>query len=546
MGELERPIGRAWRRLRLQRFLEALAWSLFAGLLIATVVFGLGRFRVATIPGAEWMPFVVAGSLSLAVAVLVAALTGPSRMEAAVAVDHAFQLQERLSTALSLPTELHDTRAGQAVLQDAQRHAAALDIPSQFRLRLPRRSWLPVIPAALALGLLAVPPEWVRRSARAVTTTETKLDETKAADRAKALSKNIAEVRKDLDKGEFGETDKLLAEIEKFAQDLAQKPPTTKEKALLELNKLTEALQERQKQLGSTDQVMKQLQQLKDMSADGPAEEFSKELARGDFSKAAEQVKQLRDKLQAGKLSEAEKEALKKQLGEMAEQLQKLANLEERKKMLEEARKNGGLTQEQYKQEMQKLNAQAEDLKKLQQLAQQLAQAQQAMQQGDMNKAANSLGMTQEQLQQLAQQVQELETLDSAMAEMLESKAGLSGDSLNQLGEGMDSMGNMAGNRMGTGQGNQGRGRGAGDRPEAPDDVSAYNTRTPQQYTKGAAVVTGFAPPKGLTPGQSIADVQQEQMSTEAGVAEAMSNQKVPTSVKKHVLGYFDQIRKGN
>ena len=205
---------------------------------------------------------------------------------------------------------------------------------------------------------------------------------------------------------------------------------------MVEMNKLTQALEDRQKQLGSTDQMQRQLQQLKQMANSGPADQFSKELAKGDFSKAADQVKDLKEKLQSGKLSEAEKQDLMKQLGDMSKQLQKMANLDERKKMLEEARKNGGLTEQQFQDEMAKLNAQAQDMKQLQQLAQQLAKAQQAMQQGDMSKAANELGMSQEQLQQLAEQVSELETLDSALAEMLESKAGLSGDSMNQLGRG--------------------------------------------------------------------------------------------------------------
>ena len=41
-------------------------------------------------------------------------------------------------------------------------------------------------------------------------------------------------------------------------------------------------------------------------------------------------------------MTEAEKKALKEQLGEMAKKLNELANLEQRKKQLEEARKNGG------------------------------------------------------------------------------------------------------------------------------------------------------------------------------------------------------------
>lgn len=547
MGELERPVLQARRRLRFQRFLDALCWSLAVGLVVAAVVLALSKagIFVPAIRG-PWLVLAVGAGVAFVTAAVVAFLTGPSPMQAAVAIDHAFDLKERLSSAMSLPDYLKGSQAAQAMLEDAKRHAVLLDVGSKFGLKVPRRSWLAVLGAVLAAVAVLLPADWVKRTARATSTAaETNLDQAEAKKRAEKLSRSMAQARKELERGELDETSKLLAEIEKFADEMVKNPPATKEQAMVEMNKLTQALEDRQKQLGSTDQMQRQLQQMKQMANGGPADEFSKELSQGDFSKAAEQVKDLKEKLQSGKLSEAEKQDLMKQLGDMSKQLQKMANLDERKKMLEEARKNGGLTEQQFQDEMAKLNAQAQDMKQLQQLAEQLSKAQQAMQQGDMSKAANELGMSQEQLQQLAEQVGELETLDSALAEMLESKAGLSGDSMNQLGEAMGDMGNMMGNRMGNNNGNGGQGQGAGDRSEAPDDVNSYNTRSPQQYTKGAAVVTGFAPPRDVTPGQSIVEIQGELSTGDAGIAEAMSNQKVPANVKKHVLGYFDQIRKG-
>jgi hypothetical protein len=109
----------------------------------------------------------------------------------------------------------------------------------------------------------------------------------------------------------------------------------------------------------------------------------------------------------------------------------------------------------------------------------------------------------------------------------------------------MNGFNSMGGNRMSNPNG-RGRGRGAGDREEAPDEVAGFDTRVPQQMQKGQAVATGFAPPREVTPGQSLAEIQAEiQKSEGSDMAEAMSNQRVPGSVKKHVLGYFDQIRKG-
>jgi hypothetical protein len=541
--EFDRAIGAAWRRLRLQRFLSSLVWAWAGLLLLVAVAIGvekLGRFNV---PGPAWLPFAVAGGVGLVVAALVALFTGPSRLEAAVAIDHAFGLNERISTALTLPAELQGSPAGHALMEDARRHVERLDIGSRFGLKAPRRAWLPLLPAALALGLMFV-PEWAQRTARATSRTAQAAEKKAVSAQAKALSKTIAQARKEMEKPEFAETMKLLAEIEKKADELARTPPAEKGQALVELNKLTDALKERQQQLGSAQQVGKQLQQLKDLASTGPADDFAKELARADFAKAAEELKKIQEKLTSGQMSDAEKKALQEQVNQMKEQLQQMANLEQRKKQLEEAARSGALSPQQLQQEMKKLEQQAQNLQQMKKLAEQLGQCQQAMQQGDLNKAAQALGMSQEELQQLAQQASELQTLDDAMADLQDAKAGMSGEGMNQLGEALEGMGLGMGKGQGNGQNGLGKGRGQGDRPEAPDDVSFHNTKTQQQYGKGKAVVTGFAPPRGVTKGESVLEIQGELEASGTAAAEALSNQRVPNNVKKHVLGYFDQIRK--
>ncbi len=545
MREFDTVIGRVWRRLRFQRFLGALVWCLAGVLLVTAVVIAVETFEPSVVvPGPLWAPFAIAGAVGLVVAALIALFTGPSRVDAAVAIDHAFHLNERLSTALTLPEHLRETAAGRALLADARRHVGDLDIGAKFGLRVPRRAWVPLVPAALAVGLLFV-PDWVQQRNQVVAREAEKLDEEVVARQAETLKKGIAETRKKLEEVSDAETAKLLAEIEKMADEMAKSPPAEKQKAMVQLNKLTDALKERRDQFGSTEQIQKQLQQLKEMSGGGPAEEFARELARGDFQQAAEKLKDLQQKLAKNQLSEAEKKQLMQQLGQMKEQLQQVANLQERRKMLEEARKNGGLSQQEYERQMAKLDAQAQQLQQLQKLSEKLGAAQMAMQQGDMAKAAAQLGMSQQQLQQMADSLQSLETLDSAMAEMMDAKAGMSGDQLNQFGEGMDGMNQFGlGDMDMRGNGNGlGRGRGRGDRPEAPDNVAYTGSKVPQQYGKGKAVIEGFAPPQGATPGESVIDIQGELQATGAATAEALSNQRIPNSVKKHVLGYFEQVR---
>ncbi|MEA2630776.1 MAG: hypothetical protein QOE66_995 [Chloroflexota bacterium] len=540
MRELEKPIGRVFRRLRVQRFLAAAVWSWGAALAVVAVVIAVEKGVGRSLPGPDWLPFAIAGGVGLVVAALIALVSGPTRVDAAVAIDRVFHLNERLSTALTLPGDLRETPAGRALVADAIKHVSALDIGAEFAPRLPRRAWVPLIPAALALALVFV-PEWTQSRASARSTG--KLDKGVISSQTKALGKKISSQRKDLDKSKFTEADKLLAEIEKAADNLAKAPSAQKDQALVELNKLSDALKEREKQLGSPEQIRRQLQQLKEMASTGPADDFARDLAKGDFQKAAEELKKLQEKLMSGKMNQADQKALKEQVAEMAKQLQKLANLDERKKQLEEARKNGGLTKEQFEREMAKLDDQAKNLQKLQKLAGQLAQAQQQMEKGDMQKAAQAMAKGQQQLTEMAQQLQELESLDGALADLQDAKNGMTGDQLNQLGESLGQFGRDQNGR--TGQNGLGRGRGRGDRPEAPDSTALYNTKVAQQFKKGKAVVEGTSPFNKAIKGQSIIDVQGELEVSEGLSAEALTNQKIPKNVEKHIRGYFDQINKG-
>ena len=491
MRELEKPVARVFRRLRYQRFLTTLVWSCAIGLVIVAGVIGAEKLLGRNLPAPDWVPFAVAGAMGMLMAAAFAIFSGPSRLDAAVAIDRVFHLNERLSSALTLPEDLRETPAGVALIADAVRKVTDLDVAAEFGLRLPRRAWVVLIPATACILLLFAPP--LARSIARAKTVES-VDTKALAKQTQALSKKIASQRQAIDKEKFPEADKLLAQIQKKSDELTKAPPAAKDKLMVELNSLTDALKERQKQLGTPEQVNRQLKQLKEMGSQGPADEFAKELARGDFQKAAQQLQKLQEKLQSNKLSEAEKKALKEQLGEMAKKLNDLANMEQRKKQLEEARKNGGLSQQQYEREMEKLQEQAKGLKQLQQLANKMSQAQEAIQKGDiMKKAAEAMGMSQQQLQEMAKQLEEMQALDSAMADLQDAKNGMPADMMNQLGDDLNSLGMGMGQRnRGNGNG-MGRGRGQGDRPEAPDDTATYTRpRVPNQIGKGKAVFAGF------------------------------------------------------
>ena len=96
MGELEKPVRQARRRLRFQRFLDALCWSLALGLIVAAVVLALSKAGIVPVISMPWVVLAVAAGAAFVAATAVALLTGPSPLQAAVAIDHAFDLKERL------------------------------------------------------------------------------------------------------------------------------------------------------------------------------------------------------------------------------------------------------------------------------------------------------------------------------------------------------------------------------------------------------------------------------------------------------------------
>ena len=152
--------------------------------------------------------------------------------------------------------------------------------------------------------------------------------------------------------------------------------------------------------------------------------------------------------------------------------------------------------------------------------------------------------MTQQQLAQMAKQLEEMEALDSAMADVMDAKNGMSEDGMNQLGQMINGMGSMDSMSRGMGQGlveaaawvivprlltrprptpPRSSSRSARARPCSRDSPSpARRSRVRASSTSRAR----WKPPR-------------------ASAADALSNQKIPKNVEKHIRAYYDQINKG-
>ena len=543
MKPLDHLLRRAGRRLLGQSWLNGLTVSLTIFLGLAAVILAAPKLGLVNpLPADPWQILLLAAILGFLVSGIVAYLRRPNRLRTALAVDEAFQLKDRISSVVNLPEDLSKTPAGYCLLAETEREIEHLDLSAGLLIQRPRRFWMPLLPLALSLIVLFL-PEYVQKALKAGPSVST--PDPEVVKKSEDLAKKLAEKRKSQAQKVSAPTAELMAELQKAAEDLAKSPPAEKSDALAALNELSDAVRERQKQMGSVEKMAAQLQQMKNMASDGPADEFAKDLAKGQFNDAAEELKSLVEKAQNGKLSDQDRQQLQKQLGEMAKQLEKMANLDEKKQQLDEALKNGGLSKEQYQEEMAKLNQQAGNMKQLQQLAQQMQAAEQAMQQGNMQKAGDSLKQAQQQLQQMAQEMSEMQTLDEALADLQQAKDGMSQDGDgNQLGDGMN-LSNMLGGMPSDMQNGSGlnRGQGQGDRPEAPDRTSAYDTRVKMDLSKGKFQLKGYGEPGKQSSGRSVIEGSEIEAASSEATADALANQRIPRRLQTNVRDYFDKIQ---
>jgi hypothetical protein len=130
------------------------------------------------------------------------------------------------------------------------------------------------------------------------------------------------------------------------------------------------------------------------------------------------------------------------------------------------------------------------------------------------------------------------------MADIQDIKNGMNADGMNQLGDDLNALGDAM-RRGRPGQNATGRGRGQGDRPEAPDDTATYQAKVKNQIGKGKAVVEGFTNPGKTVKGNVKIDVQAELDAAAGEYANALSNQKIPKNVERHIRSYYDQLNKG-
>ncbi len=529
MNSLLVQVRRAQRRLIVQRFLDVLAWCWLATLSTALVLILVDKYWPLGVEAWGW----AAGALAIGLAAAVGwTLSGRcGALEAAIEIDRRFALKERVSSALSLSPTDRETEAGEALLADAVAKIERIDVGGRFVVKPPRRLLLPLVPGALALLVALLLGPAVTEDPKAKAADPAAKEQVQKA--TATVRRQLADRREQAKKEGLKDAEQLFQKLESGVKELNNEP--VKEKAMAKINDLSRMLADRRQQIGGTDKVKEQLDQLKNIDH-GPADKFAKALSRGDLKKAADELKKLKEQLENGKMSQQQKDELAKQIDQMKNQLEKQAKAnqatqQDLQKRIQQLRQAGQMQQaNQLEEQLAKLAAQMPQMQKLQDLAKKMGQCSKCLKQGKAGDAAKALAQMQADMQG---QLQEMEMLNDAEKELAEAKDQMC--CKNCGGAGDEECLGPPGNGLG-------RGKGIGARPERKTNTAMYDSKVKQKTGKGTAVVVDMTDGPNVK-GDVQQQIQEQVEATKHGSTDPLTGRHMPRKHGEHAKEYFDGLR---
>lgn len=583
MSTLDRQIRAAQSRLMFNVLLEQTARALVVAAIAWSAVWLVERSFGLGLP--LWPSVIGAAGLAFIVTLIGVLLNRVDSLRAAVAIDEAASLRERLSSALVCRGSTEPFAL--AAIADAERIASGIHVPTHLPLRSP--SQLPLAGALLATAVLLgffLPPlnlfAGERREARDT-------EEVKAA--VKVEQQNIDAALK----VQMNKLQELAKENAALKNELAgldpndiprepeavKTPEDVRREAVKKVDAISEKLEqqkEAQAQLASLEAFKKQLARLQPQTGDDAAAKLSQALAAGDMQDARQALEQMKKQLaEAAQKSDPETKAqaaaLQKKLENLSKQLQQLGdrsslekelehktNLskDDAKKLLdkvakmdpqqmqqalEQALQNSGMKQEDIQKMAQKLAAQQQACMQCQGLGQALAQAAQSMgksgQQGSgqgqqmsqgSEAGASALANAANQLSAMEMAEQLANSLEGQLAELQEMRDQIcEGGFCNKPGEG---------EQPGTGRG-YGRGFGARDSQAAAHGYKATKADT---KLNGGEIIGQILFDGPQLRGEATAAVRDAVAAAIRDGADAVDREDVPRQYDKAMRAYFEGL----
>lgn len=592
MTALQRKLNYAQRRLWVNRCLSHLGWTLLvaAGLWLLTLV--VERLLGLRIP----LGIVAIGltGAALVAAIVWSALTRESSLDAAVALDRAAGLKERVSTGLYCSGQ--GDPFAQAVVQDALRASEPLSVRRFIPLRWARSLTYGAVGVAVALVGLGLFPKFDLLG-------RAKADERRAAQREQvramqaSLAKPVEAVKQLAESNPALKDNEALQDLEKLArqQNPVSDPADLRREAIKKIEKLSDDLK-RQSQSDRFNDVQDMKKRLSTLTPPNdpksPTGKLMQALASGDMKTAQQELKKMQEQLAKRDRSGASDNEMKKmsaQLDDLAKKLNDISRdknfeqqmqkaglsqedmkrvlealakkdpkqLEKMAKELEQKMKQQGMSQQQIdklKQQMQQQAQKQQSQQSCQKLAQQLQQAASQCKSGNCQGAGQQLSEAAEQLSQMEQMQQELAEMQSNMANLdqLKDKMGEGSEQQNEgeqdegeckecSGSGFKKDGSPCGQCNSKGNGKGGRGRGSGARKRGSGDV-AFETKRANVKQRGGQVIGQWFVKGEQIKGEAKAEFLDATDSAVRDATDALQKDQVPKAYQRAVKSYFDRL----
>lgn len=549
MEQLLEQVGRARRKLWLELFVNRLLRCWFFALLAAVVAIAVPKLFVVENLPENWplLSMAIALGIGLVAALVWTYWSGRSQLDAAQEIDRRYDLKERVASCLSLDSKDVDTPAGQALLDDAVRAVKRVDIDERFQLRLSKRPWLPLVPALLAFLLAAFVDN--REAQSSADPNAQKITKEQHENATKALRERMKKLReKAAEKKELAAAEGLFKELEKKAEEMTQVRKPDRKKSLVKLNDLADQLQKRREQLGSKQDLRKQMEKLNNLNK-GPADKMVEAMKQGEWKKAIQELNKLKQQMEKGELSKENMKQLQEQLKQIQEKMSEAAEsrkqaMEELKKQIEQQKQQGNLSRAgELQEKLEKMQQQQNKMNKLNDLAKKMGECQECMKEGNAEGAKQALDQMMQQMEQMQQDMQEGEMLDAAMDQLQMAKDAMRCSECQ--GQGCEDcnggMGNQYSEKLGNGMG---LGRGGGKRPDEKNDVNFRDSRVRQKPRNGKAVVVGEVDGPNFR-GQVVESIKEQMISQGSEPADPLTIEQLPKSRREHAEQYFNSLREG-
>ena len=235
-------------------------------------------------------------------------------------------------------------------------------------------------------------------------------------DAEESLRKTLQEQLKKSDDEGLKKAELEFRELMGQAND--SKKSKTPKNVMAKLNNIKQQLEKRQREIGDSEQMKKQLSSMKDIDR-GAADKVASSLKKGDFKKAQQEVDKLAQKMANGELSEKEREQLARQMKQMADALDQVANENQKKQddlkqEIEQAKRDGNLDKAaQMQNQLESMQKQQRQMEQMQNLAQKMGDCAECMGSGDKQKMAEAQQALKDMSDQLGEMQAENDSLES-------------------------------------------------------------------------------------------------------------------------------------